>query len=127
MYNINSIQSELQKQSLQEFSSQLELLRRYVLTPGEPGQFNWVHGAINKRVMTLECALAQQPENTAIRTMLHDYRQIENQAWSVATQPPYTKPEKVLQVRSKRKAAIWTIIRKVAFISIYYIGVSCCV
>ena len=87
MGKIYFIQCELQEQSLQRFASDLEIFRRSALMPGEPYQLGWVHQALNERITALSGLLNTDPENTAIRIMLHDYRQLENQAWLLVMQP----------------------------------------
>ena len=80
-------QCELQEQYLQRFASDLKFLRPSALTPGEPYRLTWIHEALTERISVLSCLLATEPENTAIRIMLHDYRQLENQAWLLVMQP----------------------------------------
>ncbi len=106
---------ELQAQSLQKFASDLLFLSRDAMTPGEPYRFNWVTGAIRQRANALQSMLAKEPENPTIRDMLRDYRQLENEAWSVVMQPPYAKAENVV---------VEPIKIKVAFLHLYIIGVT---
>lgn len=124
MDNNYFIRCELKEQSLEKFASDLELLRRVAMAPGEPYRFNWSFGAISRRVDALSNMLAQEPENSNIRTILQDYCELKNQVWRLVMEPPYGTFGKVRKVAGKRKLSIRTLIRKIA--AFMYI-VNCCI